>query len=82
MDTLKKLKGRDKKIAELMALNEKLAAQQQPEGESSSTASLQFPKNVCAFELSVKPLCSTFGVLLHPTYRASCIGKMHAEQKT
>lgn len=37
-DTLKKLKSRDKKIAELTAANEKLTAAQHSEGESSSTA--------------------------------------------
>ena len=37
-DTLKKLKSRDKKIAELTAAIEKLAAAQHLDGESSSTA--------------------------------------------
>ena len=38
VDTLKKLKARDKKIAELTAINEKLTAVQQPDAESSSSA--------------------------------------------
>ena len=61
VDTLKKLKGRDRKIAELTALNEKLAAHQQPHGDSSSTASLQAANNVRAFQFPPKPLCSFLG---------------------
>ena len=38
VDTLKKLKARDKKIAELTAINEKLTAVQQPGTDSSSSA--------------------------------------------
>ena len=61
VDTLKKLKGRDKRIAELTALNEKLAAWQQSEGGSSSTASLQVANQVCALQISLKPLSSALG---------------------
>lgn len=41
LDTLKKLKARDKKIVELTAANEKLTAVQQTEGGSGSTHDLQ-----------------------------------------
>jgi len=41
LDTLKKLKARDKKIAELAAANENLTAAQPSDGESSSTAAQQ-----------------------------------------
>ena len=61
VDTLKKLKGRDRKLAELTALNEKLAAQQQPQRDSGSIASLQAANNVCAFELPPKPICPFHG---------------------
>ena len=40
LDTLKKLKARDKKIAELTAANEKLTVQHSDTGSSSSAAQI------------------------------------------